>query len=82
MACRHNKMGQFHGIVSVPADGSLIPVRVTLSENYCFPEEDPEVYSDFEEPFKYISKYEFPEAELNIKEKHQEVQIITKTKTV
>ena len=75
-------MGRFCGIVAVPADGSLIPVRVTLSENYCFPEEDPEVYSDLEEPFKYISRYEFPEVELNIKEKHQEVQVITKTKIV
>ena len=55
---------------------------MTLSENYSFPEEDPEVYSDLEEPFKYISRYEFPEVELNVKEKHQEVQIITKIKTV
>ena len=68
MGRHHNKTGWFHGIIAVPADGSLIPVRVTLSENYCFPEEDPEVYSDLEEPFKYISRYEFSEVELNIKE--------------
>ena len=80
--CRHNETGRFRGIISVPTDGGLIPVRVTLSENYSFPEEDPEVYSDFEEPFKHINRYEFPDVELNIKEKHQEVQIITKTKTV
>ena len=54
---------------------------MTLSENYSFPE-DPEVYSDLEEPFKYISRYEFPEVELNVRGKHQEVQIIIKTKTV
>ena len=82
MGRHRNKTGRCHGIIAVPADGSLIPVRVTLSENYCFPEEDPEVYSELEEPFKYISRYEFPEVELNIKEKHQEVQVITKMKTV
>ena len=82
MGHHHNKKGCLHGLVTVPADESLIPVRVTLSENFSFPEEDPDVYSDLEEPFRFISRYDFPEVELNIKEKHQEVQIVTKTKTV
>ena len=57
-------------------------MRVTLSESYSFPEEDPDVYSDLEETYKFVSRYEFPEVQLNVKESHQEVQIVTKTKTI
>ena len=74
-------MGCIHGFIVVPADGNLIPVKMTQSGMYSFPEEDSGVYSDIEEPHRYIARHEFPKVELSLKQ-DQDVQVVTKTRTV
>ena len=47
--------------VSVPQGKPLLPVNCRLSPTYCFQGEDPEVYSDSEEPHQWFNREAYPQ---------------------
>ena len=55
-------------LISVPQGKPLLPVTCRLSPTYCFQAEDPEVYSDSEEPHQWFNREAYPQVTKNTKQ--------------